>query len=106
MVRNETRYFDNSLRLFVNRSELDDLRRGVNCGGVIHFPGGQLIENTLGPSSEVAITASFSKTSIRVGVPAGDLASFASRDRSSLSAEIPSPQAKPLRVVIERDTDS
>jgi hypothetical protein len=105
MVKMKLDIFDNSLRLLVNKSELDDLRRGLDCGGAIHFPRGQLIEYTLGPSSDAAITASFSGSSIRVGVPAGDLASFASHDRLSLSAEIPSPQARPLLVVIERDID-
>jgi hypothetical protein len=39
------------------------------------------------------------------GVPAPDLALFASRDRLSLSAEIPFNMAKPLRVFIEKDFD-
>jgi len=61
---------------------------------------------TLGPTSEGMITASFSRSAIRIGVPAPDLALFASRDRLSLSAEIPFNTAKPLRVFIERDFDN
>jgi hypothetical protein len=39
--------FDNSLQHFVSRSDLDELSRGVHCGGSIHFPGGKFIEYTL-----------------------------------------------------------
>ena len=98
--------FDNSLQLFVNKSDLDELSRGVDCGGSIHFPGGKLIEYKLGPTSEGVITASFSGSAIRIGVPAPDLALFASRDRLSLSAEIPFSKTKPLWVLIERDLDN
>src|ERR1700733_3835810 len=98
--------FDNSIQLFVDRSDLDELSRGVDCGGSIHFPGGKFIEYTLGPTSEGVITATFSGSAIRIGVPAPDLALFASRDRLSLSAEIPSNKTKPLRVLIERDLDN
>jgi hypothetical protein len=97
--------FDNSLQLFVSRSDLDELSRGVNCGSSIHFAGAKFIEYTLGPTSESVITASFSESGIRVGVPAPDLALFASRDRLSLSAEIPFNTTRPLRVFIERDFD-
>jgi hypothetical protein len=98
--------FDNSLQLFVGRSDLDQLSRGVDCGGSIHFPGGNFIQYALGPTSEGVITATFSGSSIRIGVPAPDLALFASRDRVSLSAEIPFNKTKPLRVSIERDLDN
>ena len=98
--------FDNSLQLFVNKSDLDELSRGVDCGGSIHFPGGNFIQYALGPTSEGVITATFSGSSIRIGVPAPDLALFASRDRVSLSAEIPFNKTKPLRVSIERDLDN
>jgi hypothetical protein len=79
---------------------------GKYCGGSIHFPGGKFIEYKLGPTSEAVITASFSGSAIRIGVPAPDLALFASRDRLSLSAEIPYSKTKPLRVFIERDLDN
>jgi hypothetical protein len=98
--------FDNSLQLFVSRSDLDELSRGVQCGGSIHFPGGKFIEFTLGPTSESVITASFSGSAIRIGVPAPDLALFASPDRLSLSAEIPFNKTKPLRVIIEKDLNN
>ena len=35
--------FDNSLQLFVGTSDLDELSRGVHCGGSIHF----LVANSL-----------------------------------------------------------
>ena len=35
--------FGNSLQLFVSGSDLDELSRGVDCGGSIHFPGGKFI---------------------------------------------------------------
>jgi hypothetical protein len=35
--------FDNSLQLFVSRSELDELSRGVHSGDSIHFPGGKFV---------------------------------------------------------------
>jgi hypothetical protein len=98
--------FDNSLQLFVSRSDLDELSRGVDCGGSIHFPGGKSIEYTLGPTSEGMITAGFSGSAIRIGVPAPDLASFVSRDRLSLSAELRFNKTKPLRVIIERDLNN
>jgi hypothetical protein len=62
--------FDNSLQIFVSKSDLDELSRGEQCGGSIHFPGGKLIEYILGPTSESVITASFLGSTIRVGVPA------------------------------------
>jgi len=71
---------DNPLQLFVSKSDLDELSRGVRCGGSIHFPGGEFIEYTIGPTSESVITANFSRSAIRIGVPAPDLALFASRD--------------------------
>jgi len=92
--------FDNSVRVFVSRSDLDELWRFDS------FSGGEFIEYTLGPTSESVITASFSGSAIRIGVPAPDLASFASRDRLSLSAKIPFNKTKPLRVSIERDLDN
>ena len=52
------------------------------------------------------MNVTFSGSAIRVGVPTPDLALFASRDRLSLSAEIPSNKTKPVRVFIERDLDS
>ena len=52
--------FDNSLQLFVSGSDLDQLSRGVDCGGSIHFPGDKLIEYIVGPTSEGVITATFS----------------------------------------------
>jgi len=70
----------------------------VDCSGSIHFPGAKFIEYKLGPTSEGVITASFSGSAIRIGVPAPELALFASRDRLSLSAEIPFNKTKPLRV--------
>jgi hypothetical protein len=97
--------FDNSLQLFVSSSNLDELSRGV-CRSSIHFPGGKFIEYTLVPTSEGVITASFSGSAIRIEVPSPDLAFFASRDRFSLSAEIPSNEVTPLRVIIARDLNS
>jgi hypothetical protein len=96
--------FDNSLRLFVNTSELDDLRRGMACRLSSLEASSSKIR--AGLRTKGAITASFSGWAIRIGVPANDLASFASRGRLALSAEILYSQARPLRVVIERDLGS
>lgn len=93
----------NSIRLRLGKSEIERLRRGMECREAIRFPGAVLLEYTLEPSSGTAISASLAGSAIRIGVPERALAAWCSSDRVGLSAEVPCEAAFPLQILIEKD---
>lgn len=93
----------NSIRLRLGRSEVERLRQGMNCHEAIRFPGNQPLEYTLASSAGATISAVLEGATIRIGVPAEELATWCASDQVGMSSEISLPGAGVLSVLIEKD---
>lgn len=97
------RFRANSLRLRVNRREVEALAHGRHLRERIHFPGSELTY-TLEPSPATAAHASFDGHLIRILAPAAELERWASDDSIGLYFDLETAH-EPLRLLIEKDLE-
>jgi hypothetical protein len=98
------RFRNNSIRLRVNRHEVEGLASGVTLEEQIHFPGDARIAYILESSGEETPDVSFSQGIIRVAAPQSKLKDWASSDAVGIYFELPTESAA-LRVAIEKDLE-
>ncbi len=97
------RILHNAIRFRLGRTEVDRLRRGIECREMIHFPGAQKLAYVIKPGPGTAISASLSDQVINVEVPGRDLEEWGASNQVGLSAEISVAGETPLQVLIEKD---
>lgn len=98
------RFRNNSLRLRVNRRDVDSLAAGSAIEERIHFPADACMSYVLEPSARLNADASFENGTIRVTVPQETISSWAHSDSIGIYFEIPANRAR-LQVAIEKDLE-
>ena len=97
------RFRANSLRLRVNRREVEALASGQQLRENLRFPGSELVY-TLEPAAQSAARASFEGNTIRVVAPASEVERWSSNDSIGLYFDLETGQ-EPLRLMIEKDLE-
>jgi len=98
------RFRKNSLRLRVNRRELESLASGAPLEERVYFPGDACIRYVLEASAESSPRASFEDGAIRVAAPQHLLRDWADTDSIGIYFELPV-HGSELRVAIEKDLE-
>ncbi|MBV9156959.1 MAG: hypothetical protein JO097_11910 [Acidobacteriaceae bacterium] len=98
------RFRDNSLRLRLNRREVEELVSGASLEEAIHFPGNTRMSYLLECSPKNAAEAWFQQGVIRVSAPKTQLKEWASGDSIGLYFDLPANGAV-LKIAIEKDLE-
>ena len=98
------RFRNNSLRLRVNRREVDGLAAGAVLEEEVHFPGDARFAYVLDASRDGLPDASFGDGVIRISAPRSEVQEWAASDEIGIYFEMGS-NGTPLRVAIEKDLE-
>lgn len=97
------RFRNNSIRLRVNRAEVENLAAGAALQERIEFPGNAQIAYILQPADHsVGAEASFQNGVIRISAPQDQVRAWAQSDDIGLYFELPA-NGVPLQIAIEKD---
>src|SRR5579875_3694376 len=95
------RFRNNSLRLRVTRSEVDELAAGGAIEQRVHFPADACMSYVLEPSTRSNADASFENGTIRIMVPHETIAKWAHSDSIGIYFDIPASSVR-LQIAIEK----
>ncbi len=98
------RFRDNSLRLRVNRREVQALAAGTALAECVYFPGGSTLSYTLEPADHPGHQASFEQGRIHVYAPTQEVRQWASSEAIGLYFELPAGETQ-LRIAVEKDLE-
>jgi hypothetical protein len=98
------RFRENSLRLRVNRPEVENLAAGGSLEERVEFPGGARLTYVLESSREPAAEATFRGGVIRVAAPDWQIKDWARGEAIGLYFQVAANES-PLRVAIEKDLE-
>ncbi len=94
----------NSLRLRLNRQEVERLASGETLQEEVHFPGDARVSYVLEPSDIQPAAASFQHGTIRISAPRKELKDWARGESVGIYFELPANGAA-LSVAIEKDLE-
>ncbi|HTU45210.1 MAG TPA: hypothetical protein VMF91_09115 [Bryobacteraceae bacterium] len=97
------RFRSNSLRLRVNRPEVENLAAGGSLEERVEFPGGACLSYILESTAEPTPGASFQDSVIRVSVPEWQIKDWARGEAIGLYFQVSGNSA--LHVAIEKDLE-
>lgn len=98
------RFRKNSLRLRVNRREVESLASGSVLEEQVYFPGNSTMSYILQPVPGPMPNASFHDGVIRIGAPQNQLKSWAATESIGIYFEFPADGIS-LKVAIEKDLE-
>ncbi len=98
------RFRSNTLRLRVNRREVEALASGEPVRENVFFPGNIIFTYTFEPDSNASPRATFDGNAIRVGAPIAAVRDWARSDTVGLYFDIPA-SSKTLKIAIEKDLE-
>jgi Family of unknown function (DUF7009) len=98
------RFRNNSLRLRVNRPEVENLAAGGSLEERVDFPGGGRLSYILESSPEAEPAASFRDSVIRVAAPDWEIKDWARGEAIGLYFQVAANESA-LRVAIEKDLE-
>ena len=95
---------NNSLRLRLNRSEVNSLAQGAALQEHIVFPGEARLSYVLEPGPGSLPAATFFDGTVRIGVPADFVRAWAANEEIGLYFDLPAGQAV-LKIAVEKDLE-
>jgi len=98
------RFRNNTLRLRVNRREVESLASGAALKEQIQFPGNTQIRYVLEPTTKPAAEAWFREGVIGVSAPHREISDWAKGDSIGMYFELPA-NGRVLEVSIEKDLE-
>ncbi|HEY7211122.1 MAG TPA: hypothetical protein VH477_12675 [Bryobacteraceae bacterium] len=98
------RFRGNTLRLRVNRREVEALAAGRRLEEQVFFPGGSYLSYALEQGGQPSADASFEKNTIRVSAPACELRAWAADESIGLYFDLAAGEGT-LRLMIEKDLE-
>lgn len=98
------RFRENSLRLRLNRPEVENLAAGGSLEEQVHFPGGASLSYVLEPSTGAHPNATFCEGVIHVSAPDWQIKDWARGKAIGLYFQLPSAE-QPLKIAIEKDLE-
>ncbi|MBV9498805.1 MAG: hypothetical protein JO138_05495 [Acidobacteriaceae bacterium] len=98
------RFRHNSLRLRLNRKEVEALAAGVAIEENVLFPGESRFSYILEPAARVEPEASFRNGTIRVCAPPAELKDWAGSDAIGIYFDLPA-EGGHLKIAIEKDLE-
>jgi hypothetical protein len=98
------RFRSNSLRVRVNRPEVENLAAGGSLEEQVHFPGSARLSYVLESSPESAPSASFCDGVIRISAPDWQVKDWARGEAVGFYFQVPAEDG-PLKVAIEKDLE-
>ena len=97
------RILDNSLRLRLSQSEVDQLDKEGLVRCTIRFSPSSALHYTIQKDSTPNISATFQADEIKVTVPSELIHAWANSDQVSISADTPINGTSSLKILIEKD---
>lgn len=95
---------DNSIRLRLTRSEVDEVEREGIVRATVSFPGGASLDYTLESSAAAKVTgARFTGSGIVVSVPQDVIRQWAATEQVSITANQPLGAETLLAILVEKD---
>ena len=94
----------NSLRLRLNRKEVDELAAGTALQEEVSFPGNSKFIYVLEPFSQGAATASFVDGILSIGAPGADIKDWAHSDAIGIYFNLVA-DGTHLKIAIEKDLE-
>lgn len=98
------RFRQNSLRLRVNRREVEGLSNGLRLEERVHFPGETQLGYVLETGPSAAPDIEFNSGIIRVSIPSLAVKNWASTDEIGMYFDLPA-NGSFLKVAIEKDLE-
>jgi hypothetical protein len=98
------RFRNNSLRLRLNRKEVDALASGVSIKERVMFPGEAEFSYILEPAARIEPEASFRNGVVRVSAPPAELKDWAASEAIGLYFDLPANGGE-LKIAIEKDLE-
>jgi hypothetical protein len=98
------RFRQNSLRLRVNRREVEGLTKGLALEEHVHFPGDTHLGYVLESAPSAGPQIEFEGGTIRVAVPSVTIQDWASTDAIGIYFDLPA-NGSVLKVAIEKDLE-
>ncbi len=98
------RFRNNSLRVRVNRPEVEGLAKGAALEEQVCFPGGECIRYVLEPCVGSAARASFENGTIRLCAPYELVCNWAGNENIGMYFDLPA-NGSSLKVAIEKDLE-
>lgn len=98
------RFRENSLRLRVNRPEVENLAAGGGLIEKIEFPGDARLTYILESSPQTSADASFADGVIRVSLPDWQVRDWACGDAIGMYFQV-GPEGRHLKVAVEKDLE-
>ncbi len=94
----------NSLRLRLNRKEVDELAAGTALQEEIRFPGSTKLVYVLEPFNQGSASASFVDGIISIAAPGADIREWAHSDAIGIYFNLMA-DGSPLKIAIEKDLE-
>ena len=94
----------NSVRLRLNRRDIDGLASGNVLEECVVFPASARLFYSLEPRNEGGATACFDGAAIRIAVPSATVSEWATSEEIGLYFDFPAGE-HPLKVAIEKDLE-
>lgn len=98
------RFRSNSLRLRLNRREVERLSAGAVLKEEVHFPGDGMIAYILESAPHSSPEASFHEGTIRIAAPRNQVENWAAGDSIGIYFDLPA-NGVVLRVAVEKDLE-
>lgn len=98
------RILDNSVRLRLSQSEVQQLKVDQQVTASVHFPGQQVLHYRVVHQDELeAITLAYEQHQITLAVPSAQIRAWADNDQVSIKAENALPDGEVLHILLEKD---
>jgi Family of unknown function (DUF7009) len=98
------RFRQNSLRLRVNRREVEGLSNGLALEEYVHFPGATQLGYVLESGPSVGPQIEFKAGTIRVAIPSATIQKWATTDAVGIYFDLPA-NGSVLKVAVEKDLE-
>ena len=98
------RFRHNSLRLRVNRREVEALSTGLPLAERVHFPGDTQFAYVLETALSAAPQAEFKEGVMRIAIPSSEIKTWAATDSIGMYFDMPA-NGSFLKVAVEKDLE-
>lgn len=98
------RILDNSVRLRLSQSEVQQLKVEQQVTASVHFPGQQALSYRVIHQNKLeTISLSYDNQQITLAVPSAKIIAWADSDQITIKAENELPEGQVLRILLEKD---
>ena len=94
---------ENTIRVRLSQSEVDDLGRKGMVNSETHFPGNTVMTFVISKADKVGITCVFENSGIYIGVPETILNDWVKTDKVGFEADLDLENGSKFSILVEKD---